>query len=53
MIVPEFGDAAADGLAAELIGAAYPGRDVVAMNIDPVSAGGGGIHCATQQQPAA
>ena len=52
VIVPEFGDAAADAAAAEQIAAAYPGRDVVALNIDPVAAGGGGIHCATQQQPA-
>ena len=52
VIVPEFGDAAADRLAADLIAAAYPGREVVALDIDPVSAGGGGIHCATQQQPA-
>lgn len=52
VLVPEFGDAQADGLAAEQIGALYPDREVVALNIDPVSAGGGGIHCATQQQPA-
>ena len=52
VIVPEFGDAQADGLAAEQIGARYPGHEVVALNIDAVSAGGGGIHCATQQQPA-
>jgi len=29
----------------------FPGRDVVALNIDAVAAGGGGIHCTTQQQP--
>lgn len=52
VIIPEFGDAGADGTAADLIGDRYPGRQVVALNIDPVSAGGGGIHCATQQQPA-
>ena len=52
VILPEFGDAAADGTAAEVIGELYPGREVVSLNIDPMSAGGGGIHCATQQQPA-
>ncbi len=52
VLVPEFGDPAADGLAAEQIGAQYPGREVVTLDIDPVAAGGGGIHCATQQQPA-
>ncbi|MEM8708196.1 MAG: agmatine deiminase family protein, partial [Actinomycetota bacterium] len=51
VLVPEFGDATADAVAAEQIGAAYPGREIVALNIDPVAAGGGGIHCATQQQP--
>ena len=52
VLIPEFGDAAADGLAADQIGEQYPEREIVALNIDPVSAGGGGIHCATQQQPA-
>ena len=52
VIVPEFGDATADGEAAETIGERYPEREVVALDIDPVAAGGGGIHCATQQQPA-
>ncbi|MEM9133319.1 MAG: agmatine deiminase family protein [Actinomycetota bacterium] len=51
VLIPEFGDAAADGLAADLIGELYPDREVVVLDIDPVSAGGGGIHCATQQQP--
>lgn len=52
VLVPQFGDTTADGRAADQIGDRYPGREVVALNIDPVSAGGGGIHCATQQQPA-
>lgn len=52
VIVAEFGDAQADGIAAELIGDLHPGRTVVPVNIDPVAAGGGGVHCATQQQPA-
>ncbi|WP_425627722.1 agmatine deiminase family protein, partial [Aeromonas veronii] len=30
----------------------YPGRDIVQINIDPVAAGGGGIHCITLHQPA-
>lgn len=52
VLIPQFGDGAADGAAAELIGELYDGREVVSLDIDPVSAGGGGIHCATQQQPA-
>ncbi|HQE31153.1 MAG TPA: agmatine deiminase family protein [Propionibacteriaceae bacterium] len=30
----------------------FPGRKVVQLTIDPIAAGGGGIHCTTQQQPA-
>ena len=29
----------------------FPTRTIVQLNIDPIAAGGGGIHCATQQQP--
>lgn len=51
VICPEFGDASADGLARDLLAARFPGRTVVQVDIDGVAAGGGGIHCATQQQP--
>ncbi|MEG0140836.1 MAG: agmatine deiminase family protein, partial [Comamonas sp.] len=30
----------------------FPGREIVQLNIDAIAAGGGGIHCTTQQQPA-
>ncbi len=52
VIIAEFGDDRADGTAADVIGELHPGRTVVAVDIDPVAAGGGGVHCATQQQPA-
>ncbi|MEM9034558.1 MAG: agmatine deiminase family protein [Actinomycetota bacterium] len=52
VIVSQYGDATADGRAAELIGELHPGRQVVAVDFDPVAAGGGGVHCATQQEPA-
>ena len=51
VIIPEFGDSAADSRARGIVEAHYPGRDIVQINIDGVAAGGGGIHCATQQQP--
>ena len=40
-----------DDAARDLLAAAYPGRDVVMLDARPVFAGGGGIHCITQQQP--
>ena len=52
VIVPEFGDKAADRYCQDLLAKLYPGRKVVAVNIDPVAAGGGGIHCITLHQPA-
>lgn len=50
VIMPEFGDPETDALAKATLEQAFPSRRVIALNIDPISAGGGGIHCATQQQ---
>lgn len=52
VIAPQFGDRRADAEAREILTALYPGREVVQLNIDALGASGGGIHCATQQQPA-
>ena len=52
VIVPQFGDATADGNAAQALRELFPGREVVPLNVDGVAAGGGGIHCMTQQEPA-
>ncbi|MFD8975265.1 MULTISPECIES: agmatine deiminase family protein [Streptomyces] len=52
VLVPQFGDGYADGVAYAILQAAYPGRNVVQLNIDNIASGGGGIHCATQSQPA-
>lgn len=51
VIMPEFGDARADGLAKEKLQSLFPGRKIEMINIDGIAAGGGGIHCATQQEP--
>lgn len=51
VIMPEFGDAAKDGAARATIGAAFPGRRVIALNYDTIALGGGGVHCVTQQEP--
>ncbi len=53
VIAAEFGDTAADAKAAEVLTALYPGREIVTLNIDPVGEVGGGIHCATHEQPKA
>ncbi|WP_033818639.1 agmatine deiminase family protein [Kitasatospora sp. MBT63] len=52
VLVPQFGHPEADAAAYAVLRAAYPGRDVVQLDIDAVAGGGGGIHCATQSQPA-
>jgi agmatine deiminase len=52
VIVPQFGDTAADKYAKDLLTQLYPGRVVVQVNIDPIAAGGGGIHCVTKNMPA-
>lgn len=53
LVLPAFGDAAADRAARDALQALYPARRLVQMRIDAIAAGGGGIHCTTQQQPAA
>lgn len=51
VIAPEFGDAVTDGAAKKTLQTLFPDREVVQINIDGIAAGGGGIHCTTQQQP--
>lgn len=53
LVLPAFGDAAADRHALDTLQALYPGRRLVQLRIDAIAAGGGGIHCTTQQQPTA
>ena len=53
VIAPEFGDTAADAAAQKILQNLFKGRDIVQLNIDALAAGGGGIHCATQQEPTA
>lgn len=52
VVLPEFGDTAADEKARAALQKAYPGRAIIQLNIDAIAAGGGGIHCTTQQEPA-
>ena len=53
VIAPEFGDVETDSIAKSTLTDLFPDREVVMLNIDGIAAGGGGIHCATQQEPSA
>ncbi|MFF1792031.1 agmatine/peptidylarginine deiminase [Kitasatospora sp. NPDC058243] len=52
VISAQFGDSTADAAARATLARLFPGRTVEQLNIDSLGAGGGGIHCVTQQQPA-
>ncbi|MEO9468083.1 agmatine deiminase family protein [Parasphingorhabdus sp.] len=51
VIAAQFGDIEADAKAKEMLARLYPGREIIMLNVDPIGECGGGIHCATQQQP--
>ena len=51
VIAAEYGDKDADAEAAEILADLYPGREIVMLNIDAVGEVGGGVHCATHEQP--
>lgn len=50
VIAPEFGDKNADANAKSILKELFPDREIVQLNIDAIAAGGGGIHCTTQQE---
>ncbi|WP_311732875.1 agmatine deiminase family protein [Variovorax sp. KBW07] len=51
VFLPEFGDAVADQAARTALAAQLPSHQIVQLDIDAIAAGGGGIHCTTQQEP--
>lgn len=51
VFLPEFGDRKADARARSILREHFPKRDVVPVRIDTIASGGGGIHCATHDQP--
>ncbi len=51
VIAAQFGDRQADEKAKATLADLYPGRDIVMLDIDNVGQVGGGIHCATHEQP--
>lgn len=52
VVMPKF-DISEDAAALDAVKAAFPDRQVVQVDVSTISQGGGGIHCITQQQPAA
>jgi agmatine deiminase len=54
VIAAQFGNRDRDtGAEAEsALARAYPGREIVTLNVDALGEVGGGIHCATREQPA-
>lgn len=52
VLASEFGDAETDAIARDALSRHYPGREIVMLNADALGELGGGIHCATQQEPA-
>ncbi len=51
VIAPEFGSPKSDLNAKKALQRLFPDRKVLQLNIDGIAAGGGGIHCTTQQEP--
>ena len=51
VIAAEFGDTATDTIAKTALQNLYPDREIITLNVDTLGELGGGIHCATQQQP--
>ncbi|MFJ8165817.1 agmatine/peptidylarginine deiminase [Streptomyces sp. NPDC096136] len=50
--LPRFGDSRADDRARQIMKEHFPDREIVPVKIDAIASGGGGIHCATHDQPA-
>ncbi|MFD8146413.1 agmatine/peptidylarginine deiminase [Streptomyces sp. NPDC059708] len=50
--LPRFGDDRADDRAQQVMKEHFPDREIVPVKIDAIASGGGGIHCATHDQPA-
>ncbi|MFI9046869.1 agmatine deiminase family protein [Streptomyces sp. NPDC053427] len=51
VITAQFGDKAKDDAARRALSEAFPGREVVQLNVDRLMGGGGGIHCSTMHEP--
>ncbi len=50
IIVQKFGDPVTDAKAKTVLASIFPGRVIEQIAVDAIAAGGGSIHCATQQE---
>lgn len=53
VVSQQFGDARADRAAKARLQQVFPGRVIEQVRMDAIAAGGGSVHCATQQEPKA
>ena len=53
VILQKFGDRDADEQARAALQMVFPDRTIEQLAVDGIAAGGGSIHCATQQEPLA
>ncbi|VVE86750.1 agmatine deiminase family protein [Pandoraea bronchicola] len=53
VVMASFGDAVADARTHDVVKQAFPDRRIVQLPLRGIARRGGGIHCCTQQQPAA
>lgn len=51
VVAAQLGDRRKDAACRATLMDAFPGREVVQLDVDRLHRGGGGIHCVTQQQP--
>jgi agmatine deiminase len=51
VLIPQFGDVEADHNAFTVLQHEFPNHTVLPISINGIAAGGGGIHCVTQQEP--
>jgi agmatine deiminase len=52
VLIPAFGERSSDAAALATFAGAFRDRQIVQLRVDAICAGGGGIHCVTQQEPA-
>lgn len=52
VLMPTYNDPVHDGVAMEILGSAFPGREIIGINCEPIIKQYGSLHCLTMQLPA-